>query len=146
MGTWRAAGTVLVLAFAAALAGCKENPPQGPAAPAAAATSAPDSAPAAPPAPAAPAAARRVHVFVSGQVQGVGFRAFTQGHAAAMGLSGFVRNLEDGRVEAVIQGPPEKVAALVDLLRRGPPPARVEGLDVKDEPLAGEVEGFGIWR
>jgi acylphosphatase len=140
METWRVAGTVLVLVFVAALAGCKENPAQGPAAPAAAAPSAPDVP------QAAPAAVRRVHIFVSGQVQGVGFRAFVQGHAAALGLSGFVRNLEDGRVEAVIQGPPEQVGALVDLVKRGPPSAQVEGLDVKDEPPASDADGFSIRR
>lgn len=63
---------------------------------------------------------RRVHVFVSGRVQGVGFRFFTETAARNLGLTGWVRNLSDGRVEAVIEGPSDKVAALLDQMRKGP--------------------------
>ena len=92
----------------------------------------------------APAAARRVHVFVSGQVQGVGFRAFTQAVAEKRGLTGWVKNLADGRVEAVIEGPADKVAELIELLKRGPPAAKVDKLDVTDEKPTGEFKDFKI--
>ncbi|HPD17677.1 MAG TPA: acylphosphatase [Planctomycetota bacterium] len=86
--------------------------------------------------------ARRVHVFVTGRVQGVGFRAWTEREARMLKLAGWVKNLPDGRVEAVIEGPPEAVAALVEKLKAGPRAAKVENLDVKDEPAEGGFEGF----
>jgi len=91
-------------------------------------------------------AARRVHVFVSGRVQGVGFRNFTQLSARRLGLVGWVRNLADKRVEAVVEGPPDKVAALLDLVRRGPPSAQVTGLEVADEEPTGEFRAFEVLR
>jgi acylphosphatase len=87
-------------------------------------------------------AGRRVHVFVSGQVQGVGFRFFTEAAAGKLGLTGWVRNLPDGRVEAVIEGPPDKLAALLDQMRKGPEHAKVDDLQVKDEPPTGEFHNF----
>lgn len=92
-----------------------------------------------------PAGVRRVHVFVSGRVQGVGFRAFTQHNAATLGLVGFVRNLDDGRVEAVVEGPAEKVGELLKLIERGPRAARVEKLDTADEPAEGAFETLEVW-
>jgi acylphosphatase len=92
-----------------------------------------------------PAGVRRVHVFVSGRVQGVGFRAFTQHSAATLGLAGFVRNLDDGRVEAVVEGPAEKVGELLKLIERGPRAARVDKLDTADEPAEGAFETFEVW-
>jgi acylphosphatase len=77
-------------------------------------------------------------------VQGVGFRAFTHQQATLSGLTGFVRNLADGRVEAVIEGPAGKVAELLEKLKRGPETARVDGLQVADEPPKGEFKGFDI--
>lgn len=71
-------------------------------------------------------AARRY--FVSGSVQGVGFRYFTQRAAARLGLSGFVRNLRDGRVEVLAIGPAEQLAALKSELERGPGGASVSGV------------------
>ena len=70
-----------------------------------------------------------VHVFVRGRVQGVGFRAFVEHAALRRGLEGWVRNLRDGRVEAVLSGPPEAVEAVLEICRRGPPSARVDALD-----------------
>lgn len=95
--------------------------------------------------PQGPAGTRRVHVFVSGVVQGVGFRAFTQNQARRRDLSGFVRNLADGRVEAVIEGPGEKVKELLGLLGRGPRAARVEKVEPTDEPPEGGSDAFEIW-
>ncbi len=88
--------------------------------------------------------AKRVHVFVSGRVQGVGFRAWAAREARMLKLAGWVKNLPDGRVEAVVQGPPEQVDALVEKLKGGPRAARVEKLDVRDEPAEGGLEDFEI--
>jgi len=89
-----------------------------------------------------PEGVRRVHVFVSGRVQGVSFRAFTTRHAKALGLTGWVMNLRDGRVEAVIEGPKEKVAELLKLIEKGPPAARVDNLKVTDERPRGDFRSF----
>ena len=88
----------------------------------------------------------RVRVVVSGRVQGVCFRAYTQDEAKALGLSGWVRNLADGRVELVAEGPAEKVRELVTWCHRGPPWAKVDSVDVTDEEPRGESGGFGIRR
>jgi acylphosphatase len=78
-------------------------------------------------------------VFVSGDVQGVFFRYETRERARAQGLGGWVRNLPDGRVEAVFEGPEETVEAMVDWCRDGPPGARVTDV----EALTEEPEGLG---
>jgi acylphosphatase len=67
-------------------------------------------------------------IRVSGRVQGVGYRVSLQDEAARLGVSGWVRNRRDGTVEAVLQGTPEAVAALIAWARRGPPGARVTDL------------------
>jgi acylphosphatase len=72
----------------------------------------------------------RVRAVVHGRVQMVGFRAFVIRHAGDAGLSGTVRNLPDGTVEVVLEGPAGAVERLVDLLHRGPLYARVERVDV----------------
>ncbi len=87
-------------------------------------------------------ALRRVHVFVSGRVQGVGFRDFTRGWAGKLKVNGWVRNLRDGRVEAVFEGPTERVAELIAKVRRGPEMARVTGIEIKDEVPRGEFVSF----
>lgn len=81
---------------------------------------------------------------VSGRVQGVGFRYFVQDHAAVEGVHGFVRNLGDGRVEAVIEGDDESVRRVERAIRRGPPAARVEHVEVHDVPASGRATGFSI--
>jgi len=87
----------------------------------------------------------RVHVFVSGTVQGVFFRATTREEARERGVDGWVRNLDDGRVEAVFEGPPEAVDAMVDFCHEGSDAARVEDVAVDEEEPQGE-EGFRIRR
>ena len=82
-------------------------------------------------------------MLVSGRVQGVWFRDACAREAVAHGLDGWVRNLADGRVEAVFEGPASGVDALVDWCRHGPPRARVRGLDAIDEVPVGE-SGFAI--
>ena len=82
----------------------------------------------------------RAHVFVSGRVQGVFFRSATRDRARALGVRGFVRNLPDGRVEAVFEGEPAAVEDAIGFVSAGPPHARVEHVDVRHEPPTG---GFG---
>ncbi len=87
----------------------------------------------------------RAQVLVSGVVQGVAFRAFTEQRALALGLRGGVRNLDDGRVEAVLQGPRADVLAMIEALKIGPRLARVEKVAVTwTEPVATEST-FSIW-
>ena len=82
--------------------------------------------------------------LIAGRVQGVGFRFFVQDHASVEGVHGYVRNLDDGRVEAVIEGDEEAVTRMERALWRGPAGARVES--VVAEPLApsGRPVGFSI--
>ncbi|MGB8215716.1 MAG: acylphosphatase [Candidatus Methanoperedens sp.] len=88
----------------------------------------------------------RVHVFVSGKVQGVFFRSSTKNMADELGLSGWVRNLQDGRVEAVFEGEEEKVEKMVEWCRKGPEYARVTGVEVIPEPYKGEFSGILLRR
>lgn len=85
-----------------------------------------------------------VHVQVSGTVQGVGYRAGCRRAAAAAGVTGWVRNLDDGRVEAVFAGPAADVEAMVEWCRSGPDGAAVESVEVThlQAPPAGLPEGF----
>jgi len=78
---------------------------------------------------------------VSGRVQGVGFRWAISDRARSRGVAGWVRNQADGTVEAVFEGPPEAVDALVAWIRRGPSGARVDDVTVEQEAPVGE-SGF----
>jgi acylphosphatase len=84
----------------------------------------------------------RARVFVSGQVQGVFFRYTCAHEARAAGLRGSVRNLLDGRVEAVFQGPKPAVERLIDWCRTGPPAARVAEVEVSWEPIDDSAPRF----
>ena len=84
-----------------------------------------------------------VHLFVSGRVQGVGFRMFTKIKAENFGLSGWVRNLKDGRVEATLVGPEEKIEEMVSWLKHGSPLARVEEVRIKSEKVVRKDPFFG---
>ena len=72
----------------------------------------------------------RAHIIIDGRVQGVSFRAFTSDVAHSLGLFGWVRNLYDGRVEAVFEGDREKVEAAIRQCYEGPPFARVSKVDI----------------
>ena len=82
--------------------------------------------------------------LVSGRVTGVGFRYFTQDIARQEGLTGVVRNLPDGRVEAIAEGDEESLTRLEIALRRGPSHARVERVEVEAIPIAGTYLNFAI--
>lgn len=86
----------------------------------------------------------RAHVFVSGIVQGVFFRSESKRKAAQDALTGWIRNLPDDRVEAVFEGEEEAVKELVEFCRRGPPGAKVTGIDVAWERYSGEFRDFKI--
>ena len=85
----------------------------------------------------------RAHVFIFGSVQGIGFRYSTKHKADALGLKGWVRNYLD-YVEAVFEGPEDRVKEIVEWCRKGPPTARVDKFEVKFEKYTGEFEEFGI--
>jgi acylphosphatase len=85
----------------------------------------------------------RRRVVVHGFVQGVGFRFAVEREARSRGASGWVRNRPDGTVEAVFEGEPEDVEALVDFCRRGPRGAEVERVEVEAESPEG-VAGFRV--
>jgi acylphosphatase len=87
----------------------------------------------------------RAHVFVSGTVQGVFFRATTRERARTHDVDGWVRNLDDGRVEAVFEGPTEAVEAMVEFCHGGSQAATVEDVDVEYETPEG-IDGFGVRR
>jgi len=86
----------------------------------------------------------RARVFVSGQVQGVLFRVKTRQEARKHGVRGWVRNLQDGRVEALFEGEEEKVKSLIDFCRQGPAGAIVTGADVVWENYSGGFGGFEV--
>ena len=86
----------------------------------------------------------RAHLMLEGRVQGVFFRGFTRERAQAGDVEGWVRNVPDGRVEAVLEGEERAVRALVEDLRHGPPGARVVRLDVSYEVPTREFKGFSI--
>ena len=86
----------------------------------------------------------RVRLLVRGRVQGVWYRASTRGEARRLGLRGWVRNLADGRVEAVAEGDDRSVTSLIAWCRRGPDGARVEAVDVTREEPTGEHHSFDV--
>ena len=84
-------------------------------------------------------AKKRIHAFISGRVQGVFFRDFTRTKARELNLSGWAKNLPDGRVEAVAEGEEKELKALIDWLHIGSPYSRVDTVDYEWED---ELEGF----
>ena len=88
--------------------------------------------------------AARAHILVSGRVQGVWFRDSTRERAQSLGVRGWVRNLSDGRVEAVAEGTWEQVDALVDYCRVGPRYARVDELELAWQDPTGDFGAFDV--
>lgn len=86
----------------------------------------------------------RARVFVSGRVKGVFFRDHTRRWAASLGLTGWVRNLWDSRVEVLAEGEKERLEDLIARLKQGPPMAEVENVEVTWEDFKGEFGDFRI--
>lgn len=86
----------------------------------------------------------RVHIVVTGVVQGVGFRYFTLHLARSLGLGGYVKNRMDGAVEVEVEGEEGAVRAFIDDLSIGPRAAHVTGMEVENLKPAGEYEGFEV--
>lgn len=87
---------------------------------------------------------KRVHVYISGRVQGVFFRAETQRTAKSFNLAGWVRNIADGRVEARFEGKDENVDKMLEWCHIGPPAARVDKVIDTEEPCTSEFHDFSI--
>jgi acylphosphatase len=87
---------------------------------------------------------RRVHVWIKGRVQGVFFRAYTRDTALMHGVTGWGRNLPDGRVEAVFEGDTDKIAAVIDWCHEGSPLSRVDAVEVQEEVYTGAFDNFRI--
>ena len=87
---------------------------------------------------------KRYHVYISGRVQGVFFRANTWKQARELTLTGWVRNLPNGCVEAVFEGEQKAAEEMLSWCRTGTPPARVDHVDVEEEDTAGNFTGFDI--
>ena len=89
----------------------------------------------------------QAHVLISGRVQGVSFRWHTQRKAQELGLTGWVCNLWDGRVEAIFEGPEPVVKEAVAWCHHGDPPAQVSKVEVTYHPASGEFKYFQLkWR
>ena len=87
---------------------------------------------------------QRIRIFVTGKVQGVFFRQALKVMAIKNDVFGWVRNLEDGRVEAVLEGDDEKVARLIEWSHGGPANARVEDVEIINESFTGEFTKFEV--
>jgi len=87
---------------------------------------------------------RRVHLWVRGHVQGVNYRSSTRQQGLLLGLTGWVRNRPDGRVEVVAEGEEGALQQLIAWCRRGPEWAQVEEVEVRWETFTGEFQRFGI--
>ena len=86
----------------------------------------------------------RVHATVRGRVQMVGFRAFVLDRAWDLGLRGTVANRPDGSVECVVEGPRQDVERLVESLRQGPSSARVDSVEVLEQPARGDLPPMAV--
>ena len=88
----------------------------------------------------------RVHLFISGAVQGVFFRDSAKQVAQSMGITGYVRNMQDGRVELVAEGEKDSIDRLVQWCRKGPPSAIVVSVNIENEHYKGEFDLFDVKR
>jgi acylphosphatase len=86
----------------------------------------------------------RAHLFIDGRVQGVFFRAFTREVAHNLDLNGWVKNIRDGRVEAVLEGEKKVIQQAIQKCYAGPPGAKVSNIDIQWEQYTGKENGFSI--
>lgn len=89
---------------------------------------------------------KRAHLFISGLVQGVGYRAFTQREGIRRGLQGWVCNLANGQVEVEVEGEKEEIEAFIAVLNKGPFPSRIDSVDVQWMEAKREETSFFIKR
>lgn len=87
---------------------------------------------------------QRIHIFVTGKVQGVFFRQAMKVMAIKNNVNGWVRNLDDGRVEAILEGDAENVNSLVEWAHGGPANAIVKDVEIKNEQYSGEFSEFNV--
>ncbi len=87
---------------------------------------------------------KQIHILISGFVQGIGYRSFVRNQARKLGLVGWVRNLPDGRVEAVFEGKEENIKEMVKLCREGPPMTQVKNINTKWDEAIGEFSSFEV--
>ena len=88
----------------------------------------------------------QAHVYIKGKVQGVFFRWWTQRQAEKLGLTGWVRNLPDGRVEAVFEGPTEKIEQMIERCKKGSAGAQIEKVEIEKRKASGVFSEFEIER
>jgi acylphosphatase len=88
----------------------------------------------------------RLHATIDGSVQGVGFRMFVLDYATSLGLTGWVRNTFDGRVEVTAEGEAPALESLLEKLRLGPRGAFVTEVEKEWQPASGEFNGFAVRR
>ena len=86
----------------------------------------------------------KVHVIISGRVQGVWFRASTKNKAEQLGINGWVRNKPDGNVEAVFEGDEKIIKEMLEWCNHGPPLAKVDNVEVEKQPLSDEFDKFSF--
>lgn len=86
----------------------------------------------------------RIHVYISGRVQGVGYRYSTYTQALKIGIKGWVRNIYDGRVEAIFEGEEEVVEKMLEWCKNGPPMSYVSDIELHKQPYSGEFTSFKI--
>jgi acylphosphatase len=87
---------------------------------------------------------KRIHIYISGLVQGVFFRGAARRAAANLNLTGWVRNMDDGRVEAVLEGDDAEVDKMIEWCKTGPRAARVEKVTTSEEHYTGVFHNFNI--
>lgn len=85
-----------------------------------------------------------MHVFISGRVQGVWFRANTKQKAEQLSVTGWVKNTSDGRVEAIFEGEENNVKEMIEWCHRGPPQAKIDNVEIKDQMPTSGFDSFSI--
>jgi len=86
----------------------------------------------------------KVHVIISGRVQGVWFRSSTKNKAEQLGITGWVRNTSDGNVEAVFEGDEKIIEEMLEWCNHGPPQAKVDNVEVEKQPAFDEFDQFSF--
>ena len=88
----------------------------------------------------------RVHIWVSGRVQGVGFRAHVEYYGSQIGVTGWVRNVSHDTVETIAEGTLDQIGKFIEMVKQGPRASRVDEARVEYETVTGEFKEFGVKR